>query len=131
MNLDGEDVTSVQGGSSEVASEAAGAVTMVDSSLAVPEENKNGESNSSSESGLEVDRVSLGRDSGASESEKELDPAEMVRAGYLCKSSNFRVNLLIYFVPSLGTFAEEAFATFCSVLELVLRMISLSLILEA
>lgn len=82
MNLDGEDVTSVQGGPSEVASEAAGTATMVDSSLAVPEENKNGESNSSSESGLEVDRVSLGRDSAASESEKELDPAEMVRADY-------------------------------------------------
>jgi len=78
MDSEREDATSVQGGSSDVASEAAGAVTMADSTLAVPDENKNGETNSSSESGLEVDRVSLGRGSGGSESEKELDPAEMV-----------------------------------------------------
>ena len=80
MDLDPEDTTSLQGGSSDVASEAAGSVTMADSSLAVPDEMKNGEYNSSSENGLEVDRVSPpGHGSGGPESEKEFEPAEMVR----------------------------------------------------
>lgn len=77
MDLDREDATSLQGGSSDVASEAAGAVT--DSTLALPDENKNGVSNSSSENGLEVDRVSPGHGSGGSEGEREFEPAEMVR----------------------------------------------------
>lgn len=74
MDVDREDASSLQAGSSEVASEAAGA----DSALAVPDENKNGESHSSSESGLEVDRVSVGRGSGGSEGEREFEPTEMV-----------------------------------------------------
>lgn len=78
MDLNREDATSLQGGSSDVASEAAGAVTVVHSTLAVPDENKNGESNSSSESGLEVDRVSVGHGSGGSEGEREFEPTEMV-----------------------------------------------------
>ena len=78
MDLDREDATSLQGGSSDVASEVAGAVT--DSTLALPDENKNGVSNSSSENGLEVDRVSpAGHGSGGSEGEREFEPAEMVR----------------------------------------------------
>lgn len=77
MDLDREDASSLQAGSSDVASEAAGAVTIADSALAVPDENKNGESNSSSESGLEVERVS-GRGSGGSEGEREFEPTEMV-----------------------------------------------------
>ena len=43
MDVDREDTTSLQGGSSDVASEVAGAVTGADSTLAVPDENKNGE----------------------------------------------------------------------------------------
>ena len=82
MDVDREDTTSLQGGSSDVASEVAGAVTGADSTLAVPDENKNGESNPSSESGLEVDRVSLDNGSGGSESEKEIEPSEMVRIDY-------------------------------------------------
>lgn len=78
MDLDREDASSLQAGSSDVASEAAGAVTIADPTLAVPDENKNGESNSSSESGLEVDRVSVGRGSGGSEEEREFEPTEMV-----------------------------------------------------
>lgn len=80
--LDREDASSLRAAS---ASEAAGAVTMADSTLAVPDENKNGESNSSSESGLEVDRVSVGRGSGGSESDRELEPTEMVRINCQCK----------------------------------------------
>ena len=86
MDGDREDATSLQGGASDGASEAAGAVTVTDSTLAVPDENKNGESNTSSESGLEVDRVSLGHGSGGSESEKEFEPTEMVRAFYKLES---------------------------------------------
>ena len=78
MDLDREDATSLQVGSSDVASEAAGGVTVMDSSLAVPDENKNGESNASSESGLEVDRASVGHGSGGSDGEREIDPTEMV-----------------------------------------------------
>lgn len=83
--LDREDASSLRAAS---ASEAAGAVTMADSTLTVPDENKNGESNSSSESGLEVlevDRVSVGRGSGGSESDRELEPTEMVRINCQCK----------------------------------------------
>lgn len=85
MDGDRGGATSLQGGASDVASEAAGAVTVTDSTLAVPDENKNGELNSS-ESGLEVDRVSLGHGSGGSESEKEFEPTEMVRAFYKLES---------------------------------------------
>lgn len=79
MDLDREDATSLQGGSSDVASEAAGRVIATDSTLTLPDENKNGVSNSSSENGLEVDRISPGHGSGGSEGEKEFEPAEMVR----------------------------------------------------
>ena len=78
MDLDREDATTLQGGSSDVASEAAGAVTVVDSNLTVPDENKNGGSYSSSESGLEVDRASVGHGSGGSDGEREIEPTEMV-----------------------------------------------------
>ena len=91
MDLDREDATSLQGGSSDVASEAAGTVAVADSTLAVPDENKNGGSNGSSESGLEVDRVSIGNGSGGSESEKELEPTEMVRINYQYNSFYSRV----------------------------------------
>ena len=77
MNLDLEDEISLHGGTSEVGSEAAGAVSVSESLLTVPDENKNGLSNSSSETGVEVDRSRHG--SGASESEKVLEPTEMVR----------------------------------------------------
>lgn len=92
MDLDREDATTLQGGSSDVASEAAGAVTVVDSNLTVPDENKNGGSNSSSESGLEVDRASDGHGSGGSDGEREIEPTEMVRTRIL------RINafLMIY-----------------------------------
>ena len=79
MDLDREDASSLKGGVSDVTSEAAGAVILAESSLTVPDENKNGESNSSSESGLEVDRGSVGNGSRGSEGEREFDPAEMVR----------------------------------------------------
>lgn len=79
MDLDREDVASLKGGASDVASEAAGAVTVADSSLLVPDENKNGESHSSSESGLEVDRGSVRNGSRGSESDREFEPTEMVR----------------------------------------------------
>ena len=80
MDLDREDAFSLRGGASDVTSEVAGAVILAESSLAVPDENKNGESNSSSESGLEVDRGSVGNGSRGSEGEREFDPAEMVRS---------------------------------------------------
>lgn len=82
MDLDREDASSLKGGASDVTSEAAGAVILAESSLTVPDENKNGESNSSSESGLEVDRGSVGNGSRGSEGEREFDPAEMVRRVY-------------------------------------------------
>ena len=78
MDLERDDATSLQAGSSDVASEAAGGVTVVDSNLTVPDENKNGGSNSSSESGLEVDRASVGHGSGGSDGEREIEPTEMV-----------------------------------------------------
>lgn len=79
MNLDQEDEISLHGGASEVGSEAAGAVSVSESLLTVPDENKNGLSNSSSETGVEVDRSFLRHGSGASESEKVFEPTEMVR----------------------------------------------------
>lgn len=78
MNLDQEDTTSLHGGTSEFGSEAAGAVSLAESTLTVPDENKNGVSHSSSESGLDVDRLSLGHGSGLSESERVFEPTEMV-----------------------------------------------------
>lgn len=84
MDLDREEASTLQTGSSDVASEAAGAVTAVDSNLTVPDENKNGGSNSSSESGLEVDRASVGHaGSGGSDGEQEIEPTEMVSPGIL------------------------------------------------
>lgn len=86
MDLDREDGTSLQAGSLDVASEAAGAVTGTDSRLTLPDENKNGGSNSSSESGLEVDRASVGHGSGGSDGEREIEPTEMA------SSVTFRIN---------------------------------------
>ena len=83
MDLDREEASTLQTGSSDVASEAAGAVTAVDSNLTVPDENKNGGSNSSSESGLEVDRASVEHGSGGSDGEQETEPTEMVSPGIL------------------------------------------------
>ena len=83
-----------EAGSPDVVSEAAGAVAVVDSNLAVPDENKNGESNSSSESGLEVDRVSVGHGSGGSDGEPEIEPTEMVSRDIL--RINTCKHLIIY-----------------------------------
>lgn len=86
MNLDQEDEISLHGGASEVGSEAAGAVSVSESLLTVPEENKNGVSNSSSETGVEVGGSFLGRGSGVSESGKVFEPSEMVRVESYLKS---------------------------------------------
>ena len=90
MNLDQEDTTSLHGGTSEFGSEAAGAVSLAESTLTVPDETKNGVSHSSSESGLDVDRLSLGHGSGLSESERVFEPTEMVRVVYKTKNSRRR-----------------------------------------
>ena len=80
MDRSREDATSLHGGASENTSEAAGVVNTVDSMLVDAERSKIGDSNGSSESGLEADRSSVGRGSGGgSYGERELEPAEMVR----------------------------------------------------
>jgi len=92
MDLDREDATSLQAGSTDVASQAAGAVTVADSNLTVPDENKNGGSNSSSESGLEVDRASVGHGSAGSDGEREIEPTEMVSSDILRISAYLLIN---------------------------------------
>ena len=109
MNVDAEDTTSLHGGASDVGSEAAGGVSLAESTLTVPEENKNGVSNSSSESGLEVDRLSLGHGSGASESEKLFEPTEMVRLEKKNKCLRLENRYMCYltFAHCLNIFANK------------------------
>ena len=91
MDNDREDTVSIAASNAGDGSEG---TLAADSVLAIPERSKNGES-TSSESGVDVDKASVGRGSGGSEGEKDVEPVDMVRRHCVPKSLSLSLIVIL------------------------------------